>query len=132
MKRWVMLSAMLLGFGLVSSVVSADEPKEVPFPKQDMTKIAEMFKKLDLNGDGKLSLEEFSKMELPQGGLGVGGDKGKFGKLDPEQLKKLKEKFGDKFGKIDPEKLKMLKEKFGDKFGKIDPDKLKDQKNEDK
>jgi len=55
--------------------------------------------------------------------------KGKFGKVDPEKLKALKDKFGGKFdpeklkGKIDPEKLKELKDKFG---GKIDVEKLKE------
>ncbi len=57
--------------------------------------------------------------------------KGKFGKLDPEKLKQLQEKFGGKGfdpaklkdlkGKFDPEKLKEFK-------GKIDPEKLKDLK----
>lgn len=62
--------------------------------------------------------------------VGAGDDaKGKFGKVDPEKLKALKDKFGGKFdpeklkGKIDPEKLKALQDKFG---GKIDVEKLKE------
>ena len=67
-------------------------------------------------------------------GRAKGGFKGGFGgKIDPEKLKELKEKFGGKGGfgggkfdpaklkelkgKIDPEKLKELKEKFGGKGG---------------
>ncbi|MBM3983325.1 MAG: hypothetical protein FJ304_24250 [Planctomycetes bacterium] len=75
------------------------------------------------------------------------GAKGKFGgfgggKLDPEKLKQLQEKFGKNFdpakfkdfkGKFDPEKLKEFKgkidpEKLKDLKGKIDPEKLKDLK----
>lgn len=76
------------------------------------------------------------------------GAKGKFGgfgggKLDPEKLKELKEKFGGKGfdpaklkdfkGKFDPEKLKEFKgkidpEKLKEFKGKFDPEKLKDLK----
>jgi hypothetical protein len=71
----------------------------------------------------------------------VDGAKGKFGgfgggfggKIDPEKLKEMKDKFGGKGGfggKIDPEKLKEMKDKFGGKggFGQFDPEKLKELK----
>jgi len=115
MKTWVMVLGMVAGFGLMSAGVSADE-KDEPFPKPDMSKAKEMFQKLDANGDGKLSLEEFAKFESMRGGEGdaprpLGGKFGG-GKLDPEKLKALKDKFG---GKLTPEQLKQLKEKFKDK-----------------
>lgn len=83
-----------------------------------------LFKKLDADGDGKISPEEFKKLEehyKPKARTG--------GQFDPDQLKKLIDRFGKGgAGKIDPDQLKKLLERFGKKgggAGGFDPELLK-------
>jgi len=127
LRRYAIVAGLLMGFVFVASPVSAEDDAEKTEPKTD--RMAELFKKLDKNGDGKLTMEEFSAIATMRQDMGKGGTGGGFGKggkggigggkIDPEKLKEMKEKFE----KMDPEKLKELKEKFSKgKFGnkKID------------
>lgn len=119
----VALTALNLAVPVWSQEKKDDEKPKVQ--KTDGVDLEALFKKLDTDGDGKISLEEFKKLpELykPATAKGKGG-KGK-GNFDPEQIKKLLEKFGGEGGNFDPEQLKKLIEKFGGKGG-IDPEQLK-------
>jgi Ca2+-binding EF-hand superfamily protein len=67
-----LLCALSVAGLLASATTAAEKPKAA---KGD--KIAIMFKKLDTNGDGVLSKEEFSKItELRKNGKGKGKGKG--------------------------------------------------------
>jgi len=73
-----------------------------------------LFKKLDVNGDGQISLEEFKKLEQYYKPAAKEGKK-----LSKEKLKKLMDKVGGVQGNINPEMIKKLIEKFkGGKDGK--------------
>jgi hypothetical protein len=74
MKKLLTL-ALVIGFGLVASAAFADDPpgekgKGKPGggkgKKGQIANPEEIFKKLDANGDGKLSKEEFEKAEMIQ------------------------------------------------------------------
>jgi Ca2+-binding EF-hand superfamily protein len=113
MTRWYL--AALAVFALCGSAWGQDEKKDPP-KKQATVDLDELFKKLDADGDGKISKDEFKKLTEHYKPARTGGFGGIGGKLDPETLKKLMEKFG-KGGKggFDPEQLKKLREKFGKK-----------------
>lgn len=132
MKRGWLLAAMSATFVLGTSMAWAgddkkeaqkDQPKVEAKGKVDLEAL---FKKLDVDGDGKISLEEFKKLEefykpvaeTPKKKGGKGG-------FDPEKIKKLIEKFGGGDGNIDPETIKKLLEKLKGGKGGLDPELLK-------
>ena len=117
MKCCVCFAALTVCVLSVSTLGAGDDKKA---EKKVQTKAATpgkvdletLFKKLDVDGDGKISLEEFKKLDqfykpLPENGK-------KFGKggFDREKLKKLMEKIGGGKGNFDPETLKKMIEKF--------------------
>jgi Ca2+-binding EF-hand superfamily protein len=121
----------------VNGLAADDKDEKKPVAKTDNKSgidLEALFKKLDKDGDGKLSLEEFKRLEefykpAPAQTGGKGKGKGGFaGGFDPEMLKKLMEQFGGQGG-FDPEMLKKLMERFGKggKGGKggFDPERLK-------
>lgn len=101
----------LLGL-LMVPMVSAQEADP---PKASPADLAKLFQRLDENGDGKLTSEEFQKIaELPQFKNRLGGVPR--GLPENFDLEKLKERLG-------PERFEKLKERFG---GKIDAEKIKE------
>ncbi len=127
MTRWLGLTGLLAALLLVGSGSAADD-NDPPKPAKKTNDLEELFKKLDANGDGKLSLEEFKKLEQfykPRRQFGGGGFQFGQGGLNPEKLKKLLEGFGGGGG-FDPETLKKLLDRFGGAGGfDFDPDMLK-------
>jgi Ca2+-binding EF-hand superfamily protein len=123
MTRLLGVFGLVAALGLVGTGWAGDNKGEKKGDRKGGPDLEGIFKKLDADGDGKISLEEFKK--LPEvyrpgrlGGFGGGG-------FDPEQLKKMLEKFGG--GNFDPEQLKKLLERFKGKKGKgaFDPERLK-------
>ena len=113
--------APLLGLATLLLVPAAPAQDTKPAGAIDLPAV---FKKLDTNGDGNLTADEFAKLaDLPEVKDKLTPRPGLPGNLD---LEKLKERIG-------PERLEKLKEKLG---GKLDPEKLKEliekRKNKDK
>jgi len=120
MLRVLRLAAL---FGLASLLLVPPATAQDTKPAGGLD-LPAVFKKLDANGDGKLTADEFAKLaDLPEVKDKFAPRPGLPGNLD---LEKLKERIG-------PEKLEKLKEKLG---GKLDPEKLKEliekRKNKDK
>jgi Ca2+-binding EF-hand superfamily protein len=135
-RRWLAALALMFGLFVLSADAQDGEKEKKGIGKNVPPEVA--FKKMDADGDNKVTKAEFKKLfeQAAKGKLGGKGgalgdrifdqlDADGDGKLTLDEYKKveeLREKFG-KGGKMDPEKLKALKEKFG---GKIDPEKLKE------
>jgi len=122
MVRFLSVAIVLVAFVVAVSPDWAQEAK--PAPQKDAgVDLEALFKKLDVNGDGKIDLEEFKK--LPELYKPTPAAKGK-GKLDPAQIQKILDQVGGQ-GNIDPEQLRKLLEKAGTKGGlKERLEKLKD------
>ncbi|MCI0456900.1 MAG: EF-hand domain-containing protein [Gemmataceae bacterium] len=124
MSRLLGVCGLVAALALVGTGHAGDK-KEQKGNRKSGPDLEALFKKLDADGDGKISMEEFKKLpELyrPERPGGFGG----FGGLDPDQLKKMLEKFGGGGG-FDPEQIKKLLERFKGKKGKggFDPERLK-------
>lgn len=135
-RRWLAALAFVFCLFVLSAEAEDGEREKKALGKNLDPEL--VFKKMDTDGDNRVSKTEFKKLfeEAAKGKLGAKGgalgerffdqlDADSDGKLTLEEFKKiseLREKFG-KNGKLDPEKLKALKEKFG---GKIDLEKLKE------
>jgi EF-hand domain pair len=83
MTRFLLAVGLLVSIGAISIVAADDEKKEERkrsgfggFGKFDA---AAMFKRMDANGDGKVTREEFEKGFAGFGAFGGGGGKGGFG-----------------------------------------------------
>lgn len=135
-RRWLAAPALMFGLFVLSADAQDVEKEKKGLGKNVPPEVA--FKKMDADGDGKVTKDEFKRL-FEQAAKGKLGDKGgavgdrifdrldadRDGKLTLDEYKKveqLREQFG-KGNKLDPEKLKALKEKSG---GKIDPEKLKE------
>jgi hypothetical protein len=132
MSRWFLAAGLTAVFALGGSARAGDDKKDPPKQEKqakpdDKAKVDldALFKKLDADGDGKISAEEFKKLpELYKPQPPRTGGRGQF---DPEMIRKLLEKFGKGgAGKLDPEMIRKLLEKFGKGgAGNIDLDALK-------
>jgi Ca2+-binding EF-hand superfamily protein len=127
MIRGFGLTALVAAFLLAGSAGTGGEKQDQPKKEKGTSDLDAVFKKLDADGDGKISPEEFRKLPnfyKPERRGGFGG----FGGFDPEQLKKLIENFGGG-GNFDPEQLKKMLERFKGKGkagkGNFDPERLK-------
>jgi hypothetical protein len=119
MVRMLRLGLLLLVPVLMVPLVQADDEKKPADPPKEAKKAdgidwTAIFKKLDTNSDGQLSLDEFKKLaDLPEfkdklaPAPTKGKGKGPFGKGGGLDLEKLKEKIGN----VDLEKLKDLIQK---------------------
>jgi len=124
MKRGMVVAAVVAAFALSAGAAQAQGEKKPQAPTK--LDLEALFRKLDVDGDGKISLEEFKKLEefyKPMAEPARKGGKGGRGNFDPEKIKKLIEKFGGE-GNIDPDTIKKFMEKFKGKGG-IDPEQLK-------
>ena len=99
------------------------QPEQPKVEAKGQVDLEALFKKLDVNGDGQISLEEFKKLEQFYKPMPPEGKKFGKGGLDKEKLKKLVDKIGGGKGNIDPETIKKLIEKFkGGKDGAVNFD----------
>jgi Ca2+-binding EF-hand superfamily protein len=104
MKRTLLtLAALAVSAVAISTACAEDGDKGKDKGKRNPENL---FKKLDANGDGKVSKEEFAKMAERAGGKGKGGKGGDklFGRLD-----------GDNDGFISKDEFKKMSEMRGKK-----------------
>src|SRR5438477_9092535 len=118
MKRGVLLMALAVALS-AGAAWAGDDKQEKKEPAKVETKskvdLEALFKKLDTDGDGKISLEEFKKLEefyKPMIEAPRKAAKGLKGGFDADKLKKMFEKIGGGKGNIDPETIKKLLEKI--------------------
>ena len=139
MHRFVLILALGFAVSLVGGLLAQDKADKADNPNKANDKVnqraAKMFERLDTNGDGKISKEEFTKsLEQRGAGRGLGEklgqlaqrlferlDSDKDGYLTKEELSKLREGGKGKFNQMLPEELReKIKEKLKQRFQKGD------------
>ncbi len=133
MTRWTMVAALTVVLALAAGPRAADgdeKKNDRPAPGQRPGGfgggqfLEAMFKRLDADGDGKLTRDEIKKAgeNRPDARFNLGElldrafdrlDADKDGVLSLDEFKKFGEQMRDRFGgQIDPERLKQLRERF--------------------